>query len=124
MPKGPRIVFKDDRDSSVGRGCVLYAGNLRPEVLAIVLAAAQTAPPLKENTLVVSEGYRSVRDSRDLHKELRAFDISLNQIQDPGNIVITAEIWADNIRGELGPSYDVLAHGEGANFHLHIELDP
>lgn len=124
MPKGPRIVFKDDRDSSIGRGCVLYAAQLRPEVIAIVIACAKAAPPLRDNMMVVSEGYRSIREKRDLHKESRAFDISCNQIPDEAKREELGRVWARRIEHELGPDYDVIAHGEGANFHLHIELDP
>lgn len=30
----------------------------------------------------------------------------------------------DDIRRILGADYDVIAHGEGDNFHYHIEFDP
>lgn len=124
MPKGPRIIFKDDRDSTIGRGCVLYGAHLRPEVIAIVIACARTAPPLRDNTMVVSEGHRSIRGNRDLHKELRAFDISCNQIPNDAKREELARNWARRIEHELSLDYDVIAHGEGSNFHLHIELDP
>ncbi len=124
MPKGPRILFKDDRDSSIGRGCVLYAAQLRPEVIAIVTACARTAPTLRSDTMIVSEGYRSIREKRDLHKESRAFDISCNQIPDEAKREEIARDWAIRIRSDLGPDYEVIPHGAGANFHLHIELDP
>ena len=125
LPKGPRIIFKDDRDSGVGRGCVLYAGHLREEVIGMIRVAAQVAPDLIDNTMVVSEGYRSIRPTRDLHEELRAFDISFNQIQ--GDYEVRRKVgieWSDRIRRRLGFGYDLKVHGVGTNLHLHIELDP
>lgn len=124
MPKGPRIIFKSDADSSIGRGCVLYMAHLRPEVIAIVSACARTAPTLRSDTMIVSEGHRAIRKGRDLHKELRAFDISCNQIPDEAKREELAGDWAIRIRTVLGPDYDVVPHGHGSNFHLHIELDP
>lgn len=124
-PRGPRIIFKDDRDSAVHRGCVVYAAHLRPEIICMVEAAAQTAPPLKFNTLIVSEGHREIRDTRDLHEEARAWDISLNQVDcKPDDLKAFALMWTEAIEELLGPSYDVVAHGKGLNYHIHIELDP
>lgn len=125
MPKGPRIVFKDDRDSAIGRGCILHRGSLRPEVMAIVIAAARTAPPLEGNVLIVSEGWRNIREQRDLHEELRAFDISVHNI-----IILSeprrahAELWAERMSEDLGGEYDVVLHGEGSNLHIHGEFEP
>ena len=123
-PVGPRIIFKDDRDSLINRGCVLYAGHLRPEIIEMVMAAALTAP---ENACAinVSEGYRDVRDSRDLHEELRAFDISARGIPVPpgGSIERVMEEWARRISERLGPFYQVVVHDTGSGLHIHIELE-
>lgn len=127
MPQGPRIVFKDDRDSSIGRGAVLYWGHFLEDRIAMVRVAAQTAPDLLENTMVVSEAYRKIRERLDLHERLLAFDISLNQMAGVDGFSarkLHGEAWADRIRAALGPGYQVIVHGEGRNLHIHIELDP
>jgi hypothetical protein len=128
MPSGPRIVIKDDRDSSLNRGCVLYGAHFRPEIARIPWAVARTAatyaPEWTEVTL--SEGWRpKIRAGRDLHSEARAFDVSLNHIQaDEAGRYSHGIHWARAIREELGPDYQVVVHGEGQNLHIHIELDP
>lgn len=123
MNHGPRIVIKDDRDSAIGRGCVLYAGHFRPELACIPYWAAHTAPDGVE-TVVISEGWRDIRESRDLHEELRALDLSLNVI--PGDFaarMAAGQKWAERLRVKLGPDYDVIVHGQGSNLHIHAELD-
>lgn len=125
MPKGPRVVFKDDRDSAIGRGAILYGGHFRPEMALILMEATRTAPRGVE-TIVVSEAWRNIRERRDLHKELRAFDLSLNLV--PGANLAARQAmgddWANRLRLRLGPDYDVIVHGEGGNLHIHVELDP
>lgn len=127
MPNGPRIVFKDDRDSAVGRGAVLFWGHFLDGPRQIIIAAAQTAPAFVDNVMLVSEGWRHVREARDLHRELRAFDFSLNRLAGVSGFShrkIAGEAWATRMRAVLGPGYDIEVHGEGENLHLHAELDP
>jgi hypothetical protein len=123
--KGPRIVFKDDRDSRVGRGCHLHAGHFRPEMAKVIYEAALTAPR-EADVMVVSEGWRHIRDSRDLHEEGRAFDLSLNIVTglsfDQRKTMGTE--WSNRLRAKLGRDYDVIVHGDGGNLHIHVELDP
>jgi len=125
MPRGPRIIFKDDRDSSIGRGCVIYQGMLRPEIMCMVAAAAETAPDGMEE-MNVSEGWRSVRNYRDLHEDQRAWDISARGVVavDDDELLYWMEMWADNIQEQLGPPYTVVVHDTGSGLHIHIELDP
>lgn len=132
MPRGPRIIFKDDRDSSIGRGCVIYQGMLRPEIICMVTAAAETAPAGMEE-MNVSEGWRFVRSDRDLHEELRAWDISARGVpaQDDDHLEVEMAEWAKHIRGYLSIgsegyycSYTAVVHDTGSGLHIHIELDP
>ena len=126
MPRGPRIIFKDDRDSSIGRGCVIYQGMLRPEIMCMVAAAAETAPAGMEE-MNVSEGWRDSRDDdRDLHEELRAWDISARGVpaHDTAELRWEMERWATRIQAKLGPAYTVVVHDSGSGLHIHIELDP
>ena len=129
MPRGPRVIFKDDRDSNIGRGCVIYQGMLRPEIICMVAAAAETAPDGMEE-MHVSEGHRNIRDSRDLHEELRAWDISARGLPAIGSADNETtqrkhmEVWAKLIREKLGPAYTVVVHDTGSGLHIHIELDP
>ena len=127
MPRGPRIIMKDDRDSSIGRGCVVYPGMLRPEIICMVEAAAEAAPADMEE-MHVSEGWRNVRSTRDLHEELRAWDISARGMPAVSHGPLTDEerlrSWADRIQKKLGPAYTVVVHDSGSGLHIHIELDP
>ncbi len=129
MPQGPRIIMKDDRDSSIGRGCVIYQGMLRPEIICMVAAAAETAPSGMEE-MHVSEGWRSIRDSRDLHEELRAWDISARGMPEilyaaiDDEVQMQIENWATRIARKLGSAYTVVVHDTGSGLHIHIELDP
>jgi len=123
MPRGPRIILKDDRDSSIGRGCVVYQGMLRPEITCMVAAAAETAPEGMEE-MHVSEGWRDVRSKRDLHEEQRAWDISARGLPPLDNSEEGLRRWADRIRAKLGPAYTVVVHDTGSGLHIHIELDP
>lgn len=125
MPRGPRVIFKDDRDSSINRGCVIYQGMLRPEIMCMVAAAAETAPDGMEE-MNVSEGWRFVRSDRDLHEELRAWDISARGVpaQDDDHLEVEMAEWAARIQAKLGPAYTVVVHDTGSGLHIHIELDP
>lgn len=133
MPRGPRVIFKDDRDSNIDRGCVIYQGMLRPEIMCMVAAAAETAPDGME-AMHVSEGHRNIRDSRDLHEELRAWDISARGVPacvDEEELAWEMNAWANRIRGYLSIgsqgyhcSYTAVVHDTGSGLHIHIELDP
>ncbi len=126
MPTGPRIIFKDDRDSAIGRGAVLYAHHFRPEVSAIPRAAALTAPE-GLSYILVSEGHRHIRNTLDLHERCQAFDLSLNV---PGIGERSEEerraigwAWVERMRRMLGPGYQFDVHGAGRTLHIHAELD-
>jgi hypothetical protein len=122
--KGPRIIFKDDRDSGVGRGAHLHAGHFRPEMARVIYEAGRTAPH-GVKAIVISEAWRSIRETRDLHKEGRAFDLSLNVVEgDFAARKASGDDWGNRLRMKLGPDYDIKVHGSGANLHIHIELDP
>ena len=122
-PQGPRVIFKDDRDSAIGRGAILFGAHFRPEVAAIIKAAADTAPHYLDE-ITVSEAWRDIRDTRDLHEEARAFDLSLHGLVEGDAGERHAQDWAQRIRDVLGADYTVVVHGEGSNRHIHIELDP
>lgn len=126
MARGPRVIFKDDRDSNIGRGCVIYQGMLRPEIMCMVEAAAATAPDGME-AMHVSEGRRDPRnpDKRDLHAEQRAWDISARGCpRYRGSLGDAMDLWAQRIGDKLGPAYTVVVHDTGSGLHIHIELDP
>ena len=124
MPSGPRIHFKTDQESTINRGAVMYAAHFRPEIACIPYWAARTAPPGLER-IVVSEGYRKIRDSLDLHEQYRAMDLSLNVIDgDEAERRSVGTFWAKRLEEALGPDYLVLVHGAGANLHIHVALKP
>ncbi len=123
--QGPRIHFKTDDQSSIGRGAVMRAGHFRPEMARILWAVGVTADPMWTD-VTISEGDRpKTRKGRDLHPELRALDVSLNHSHgDVSTRRKEGEAWAERIRDLLGPDYEWEVHGKGRNLHLHIELDP
>jgi len=97
----------------------------------MVAAAAETAPASMEE-MHVSEGWRHIPYRvRDLHEELRAWDISARGM--PNDCVAGSEKrilrlamdrWAERIQKKLGPAYTVVVHDTGSGLHIHIELDP
>lgn len=124
---GARIIFKRDSESKVGRGAVMYRAHFRPEMALILYWASYYAPEeLQNNEMWVTEAWRSIRDSRDLHKECRAFDIDCTRIQSESfkNKQDIARMWAMCLSEELGPDYEVILHGGRDGLHLHVELDP
>jgi len=125
VKSGPRIHFKRDEESAIGRGAVMHGAHFRPEVASMVWAACRGSASFGWPELWVTEGWRPSSDRRDLHSELRAIDISCRHIEgDEKSRVNTAGIWAKHVASLLGPDYDVVVHGARSNLHLHVELDP
>lgn len=54
-----------------------------------------------------------------LHWEGKAADLRANDLEEDVQLAILADI-----KEELGPNFDVILHGVGANIHYHIEYDP
>jgi hypothetical protein len=120
---GPRIFVKRDSESSVGRGCVLYAAHFRPEIAMIPRAAAACAPAGTEEVWL-TEGYRNIRDSPDRHEMLCALDITYRLI---GDIACTVEMYVASswaMSTYLGPNYDIPHPKHGSAPHIHCEYDP
>ena len=124
--KGARIIFKRDSESSIGRGAVIYRAHFRPEVASILYWAAFHAPKELGGEMWVTEGWRDIRDSRDLHEESRAFDLDCTRIEASSHNIRfkIAQMWASLLSEELGPDYQVILHGGEMSLHLHVELDP
>ncbi len=123
---GPRILFKTDDQSSIGRGAVTYGGHFRPEMAKILWAVAKAGRRWNWEEIIVSEGHRDIRDTRDLHKELRAFDFVCHEIEgDEARRHSIYKGWRDATNTLLDDSdYQIIVHGEGGGLHMHIELDP
>ena len=124
---GPRVYVKRDSESSAGRGCVLYGAHFRPEIAKIVwsacVAAGGVSPAIKEVWL--TEGWRNARSERDLHKELRAIDITFRMLHDMRPTQAEYSRIVAKMIELLGPDYDVLCHAVGTDMlHVHAELDP
>jgi len=121
---GPRVIFKDDRDSSIGRGAFMRGGHFRPEMSIIIWAMAATAPG-GLSVIVVTEGFR---DGDGLHPKLRALDFRMLYdelpMEDVFKIHSVCTAWRDRAARLLGPDYQGILHGEGLNYHCHWELDP
>lgn len=123
---GVRIIFKRDEESNVNRGAVLYRAHFRPELAIILYWAAFHAPEELGNEMWVTEAWRNIRDSRDLHEEMRAFDIDCTRIEAPDfkQKYDIARMWGIFLQEEIGPDYQVILHGGQESLHLHVELDP
>jgi hypothetical protein len=120
---GPRVFFKRDSESAVGRGADVRGAHFRPEISKIIWAACRAAP-LWTTEVWVTEGYRDVRDSRDLHEELRALDFTFRYEDGTRPTDDQYRICARAMEKILGPDYDSIAHGNGLGMHIHSELDP
>ncbi len=124
---GPRIIFKTDDQSSIGRGAVTYGGHFRPEMAKILWAVAKAARRWNWEEIIVSEGWRlQDDDGRDLHPELRAFDFVCHEIEgDEARRHSIYKGWRDATTTLLDDSdIQIIVHGEGDGLHMHIELDP
>lgn len=116
---GPRIIVKDDRDSTIGRGCVTYAWHYRPEIAAIPRAAAASAP-MGCALVRLTEGYRNIRDTADDHEDFNAFDITA---ESQGGMRVTRlqyDEMAYRMKLFLGPDYGYKVHGERLGLHIHF----
>lgn len=124
-----RIIVKDDRDSSIGRGGVLRREHFDPRMARLVEAVARATETLLPHAIVlfITEGWRpSIRpEGRDLHTELRAFDFTIEFIRRIRAIENEYELVARDARAIVGDAeYDFQVHGEGSNMHIHAEFDP
>jgi len=116
---GPRVIFKDDRDSSIKRGCVLYAWHFRPEMAAIVPAAVASAP-LRAATIRFTEGWRPETRAGDDHTKCDAFDITVEMEDGTRATMAQLDEMAWRMKLFLGPDYGYLVHGEGLGLHIHF----
>lgn len=122
---GPRVIVKDDRDSSIGRGCQLYAVHFVPVVMDLMRHAVQAfALNKRVATIRWTEGWRSIRTSKDCHENCRAIDFTAEDADGKRLSRAEYESVAGQMRKWLGQDYDVLAHGEGLGLHIHAEYDP
>ena len=124
---GPRVYVKRDEESSIGRGCILHGAHFRPEIAKIVWAAChavtEVAPAFDE--LWLTEGYRDVRSSRDLHEELRGLDITFRSAEGLRPMEGAYQAIAKHMEALLGPDYDIVCHAVGSDAsHGHAEYDP
>ena len=69
---------------------------------------------------VLTGGQEYGRSTRSYHRVGLAFDLRANHLPDRE----TKRQIYDELGRVLGPWYDVILHGEGANEHYHIEYDP
>lgn len=122
--RGPRVIVKRDAESSIGRGAVLFGAHFQPKISAIVMNVCNIVRDMDcGDSVWITEGYRDIRDTRDLHEELLALDLTISN----KGVKITPALYdevADRLAMRLGPDYDVVAHGEGPQLHIHAEWDP
>lgn len=68
----------------------------------------------------ITDVYRKPSGSKSFHPLGFAVDFRLNDIRSSARV----EALVRDVRHALSSNYDVVAHGEGDNFHLHVEYDP
>jgi hypothetical protein len=74
----------------------------------------------------ITEAWRKIRDTLDMHEMIAAFDFRTRNIvcDDYAHRVQLGTLWAERMQIQLGGNYDVVAHGAGDSFHIHAEFDP
>lgn len=114
------------RSIEVKAGVVLRRAHFLPHMVRILMVAFDTQPPTDDGRLVVTEAWRDIRDSLDLHEHCAAFDFRCKNLTaaNQGDREAKGHAWAQEMQIRLGSDYDVLAHGEGDGFHIHAEFDP
>lgn len=124
---GPRILWKSGDHGAYG-----FSRHYSPEVACMVRFAAETAPTLKENTMVIVEGWRAPLERASLHPACKAIDIrAIDGLMRPGAIlgeseeqkVLLGRRWASRLRDKLGEDYDVVFGDPNHLSHIHIERD-
>lgn len=107
---------------------------LDPCMVHLLRVAMRTAPPLVQDTLVVTSANDSDHSGHSLHYVGRALDIRFTEDRAGAirpRITIAggsreeeqrraARFWAGRMRQQLGPHYDVVVEGN----HIHAEYDP
>lgn len=125
---GPRVLIKDGR-----QGAWLFGRHFAPEVSAMIRHAAETCPPLTDDTMVIVEGWRDGPAGASLHSASKAIDIrAVDSLGRPGAIcgktqddqIEAGRLWAHRLRQKLGNCYDVVFGDPRHINHLHVELDP
>ncbi len=130
----PRIVFK-----AGSNGAFLYAEHLHDPMLCRIIAiAAETAPPLRSDVLVVTEGWRRARQGgkRDLHARFKAVDFRTG-VESPlmeGAVLASpnsrigrfraAKLWSERMAERLGSDCDIVFGPPKHIDHIHAEHDP
>lgn len=124
-----RIIFKDDRDSSIGRGAWVCSEHFDPVMALLLYKVARNAEALLPEVAVlyVTEGWRPQRieGRRDRHTDLRAFDFTIEM--EDGRRATRAEyvLVSECTRAAVGDkNYDFAVHGEKTGLHIHAEFDP
>ena len=124
---GPRVEWK-----SGASGAWSFGRHYAPEIATIVRAAAETAPSLVENTLIITEGWRPGVPQASLHPACKAVDIrAIDDAMRPGAIVgeddeqklLYGARWAARLREKLGTDFDVVFGPPNHLNHIHIERD-
>jgi hypothetical protein len=91
--------------------------------MARIIHAACRCSAGQAETLWITEGFRNIRETRDLHEEGRAFDlvpkIGGERVSDGALDRIAA-----GMRLMLDVDYDVIVHDVGSGAHIHAEYDP
>jgi len=114
-------------DLRIKEGVILRSAHLRPHMTDIIVAALRYAPEMKGNEVwITSAKRRPAEKTKSKHPMCGAFDFRCKNIlaADRAALVNRANEWAADIKKSLGSDYDVLAHGDGDNFHVHVEYDP
>ena len=124
---GPRIVFKEG-----GKGAYLFPAHYRdPLICRLLCVAAETAPPLVGNVLVVTEGWRNKDDQ---HGRIEALDFrtGIDQPDREGAIEGTDRVirmahahdWVEKMGERLGTDFYIKFGDYRHIDHIHGQRDP
>lgn len=98
-----------------------------PHIWKLLEVAAETAPEMDDDHIVVTEAWRLPRHPDDAHTWCNAFDLRIHNIAERSadEREDAAWAWVKRMRAEhLDSRYQFVVHGEGANAHIHMEFDP
>ena len=120
-----RVAFKP--------GVCLTDPCLDPCMVNLLRVAMRTAPPLVQDTLVVTSANDSKHSAYSLHYVGRALDIRYTEVRIGGiaprmttaggsqaeEQERAARFWMGRMQQQLGPDYDVVVEAN----HIHVEWD-
>ena len=108
--------------------------GLTPHQAIMVEAARKTRPSTYGDIVMVTSANDGKHSDESYHYKDAAIDVRVRssfslahgnvRVSTLAEAIDAAEAWAEDIRLELGPQYDVVVEHRNEIAHLHLEYDP